>query len=71
MPDGIIGIAIDIGLIREAQARIQARRMGLDFEDVVSSAAAAIASFTKAMKDFIDNIGLDEEEPDCDAEEQC
>jgi hypothetical protein len=71
MPDGIIGIAIDIGLIREAQARIQARRMSLDFEDAMASASAAIASFTQAVKDFIDNLDLDEEEPDCDEEEQC
>lgn len=68
MPDGIIGIAIDIGLIREAQARIQARHMSLDFADAMTSLSAAITSFTQAMKDFIDNIDLDEVEPDCGEE---
>ena len=71
MPDGIIGIAMDIGLIREAQRRIEARRMSLSFEDVMTSMTEATTSFMQAMKEFIDSITLDEKEPDYDGEEQC
>ena len=66
MPDGIIAITIDVGPIREAQRRVELKRMLQNTESISS----VMDSLGKAIEDTIDallrlrDMSLDKEDQD-------